>query len=152
MVKQKSGPQPQPIQGPFPDNYNAASKVGTSMNLLASKAEAIVDSRPSSERLLCLSDPPPTTDGWTVVESASKTDFPEAPLTILDVAISERAPPAGVCSGDVHPKTDATPESGDVSFGASATLSQPPNPLECSEVVSDSLTHSKSDILASSLM
>jgi hypothetical protein len=55
MVKQKSGPRP--IQGPFSDNDNVASQVGTSMNLLASKAEAIVNSRSSSERLSCLSDP-----------------------------------------------------------------------------------------------
>lgn len=148
VVKQKSGPKP--IQGPFPHNYNVASQVGTSMNLLASKAEVIVDSRSSSERLLSPSDPPTTTDGWTVVESASKMDFPEASLTILDVAISERTPPAGAYSSDVLPKTDATQESGDVSFGTNATLSQPPNSLEWTEVASDSLAHSKSDILASS--
>jgi hypothetical protein len=85
-----------------------------------------------------------------VVESASKTDFLDTPLTVLDVAISERTPPAGAYLSDVLPKTDATPESGDVSFGASATLSQPPNPLEWSEVVSDGLAHSKSEIPASS--
>jgi hypothetical protein len=147
MVKQKSGPQP--IQGPFPNNNNVASQLGTSMNLLTSRPEAIVDSRSSSERLSCLSDPTTTTDGWAVVESASKTDFPDTPLTVLDAAISERTPPAGDYLSDVLPKTDATPES-DVSFGASATLSQPPNPLEWSEVVSDSLAHSKSEIQASS--
>jgi len=150
MVKRKSGPQH--IQSPFTDN-NMASLVGTSMNLPASKTEATVDSRSPSERVSCLSDadPPTTTDGWTVVESGSKTDFRDVPLIIPDVAMSERPPPTGGYLSDAPPKSkDATPEQGDVVFGASAALSQSSNPIEWSEVVSDSMAHSKSEILASS--
>ncbi|KAI9460562.1 hypothetical protein BJY52DRAFT_1362271 [Lactarius psammicola] len=150
MVKRKSGPQH--IQSPFTDDNNMASQVGTSMNLPASKTEATVDSRSSSERLPCLSDvdPPTTTDGWTVVESGSKTDFRNVPLIVPDVAVSERPPLTGGYLTDVPPKTkDPTPEHGDV-FGACAALSQSSNPLVWSEVVSDSLAHSKSEILASS--
>lgn len=145
MIKRKSGPQH--IQSPFTDNdsSNVTSQVGTSMSLPASKAEG---SRSSSERLSCLSDadPPTTTDGWTVIESGSKTDFLDAPLTVPDVAMTVRPRPTG------PPKTkDATPERGDVIFGAStAALSQPSTPLEWSEVVSDSLAYSKSEILVSS--
>ncbi|KAH9049351.1 hypothetical protein EDB84DRAFT_1115251 [Lactarius hengduanensis] len=150
MVKRKSGPQH--IQGPFTDNDNMASQVGISMNLPASKTEATVDSR-SSERLSCLgdADPPTTTDCWTVVESGSKTDFLDVPLIVPDVAMSERPSPTGGYSSNIPPQTkDATPEQGDVVFGASAALSQASNPLEWSEVVSNSLAHSKSEILASS--
>lgn len=92
------------------------------MNLLVSKAEATVDSQSSSERLSCLSEPPITTDGWTVVESSSKTDFPDASLTVPDVAASEQPPPTGGYLSDA--------------------LSQSSNPLEWSEVVSDTLAHS----------
>jgi hypothetical protein len=149
MVKRKLGSQH--IQSSFPDNDDVASQVGTSKNLLSSKADAIVDSRSSSERLSCLNDPPTTTDGWTVVESVSKTDFPDAPLTVPDVATSGRPLPTGAYLSDVLPKTkDATPDHGDVSFGDSAALSQPSNPHERSEVVSDSPAHSNSEILASS--
>jgi hypothetical protein len=155
-VKRKSGPQH--IQSPFTDNENVASQVGTSMNLPAPKVEATVDSRSSSERLSCLSDadPPPTTDGWTVVDSGSKTDIRDAPLTVPDVAMSVRPPPTGAYLSDVPPKDvppktkNATPEEGDVVFGASAALSQSSNHLERSDVVSDSLAHSKSEILAPS--
>ena len=149
MVKRKSGSQH--IQSSFPDNVDAASQVGTSKNLLSSNVDAIVDSRSSSERLSSLADLTTTTDGWTVVESASKTDLPDAPLTVPDVAISGRPLPTGAYLSDVllKPK-DTTPDHGDVSFVDSAALSQPSNPYEWSEVVSDSPAHSKSEILASS--
>ncbi|KAH9065766.1 hypothetical protein EDB87DRAFT_1679477 [Lactarius vividus] len=93
---------------------------------------------------------PPTTDCWTVEESNRKTDFRDVPLIVPDTAMSERPPPKGVYLGNVSPKTkDATPEQGDVVFGVSAALSQASNPLEWSEVASDGLTHSKSEILTS---
>lgn len=150
MVKRKSGPQH--IQSSFIDDDSMASQVGTSMDLPASKAEATVDSRSPSERLSCLSDTGPTTmDGWAVIESSSKTDYRDAPLTVPDLAMSERSPPTGAYLTDVPPKMkDAAPEQGDVVFGSSTALSQSPNPLEWSELVSDSLAHSKSEILASS--
>ncbi|KAH9081674.1 hypothetical protein EDB83DRAFT_2512528 [Lactarius deliciosus] len=118
-----------------PDNNNMASHVEISMNLPASKTEATVDSQ-SSERLSCLgdADPPTTTNCWTVVESGSKTDFRDVPLIVPDVVNTK----------------DTIPEQDDAVFGASAALSQTSNPLEWSEVVSDNLAHSKSEILASS--
>ncbi|KAH9004041.1 hypothetical protein EDB86DRAFT_3207589 [Lactarius hatsudake] len=150
MVKRKPGPQH--IQGPFTDNNNMANQVGISMNLPASKTEATVDSQ-SSERLSYLgdADPPTTTDCWTVVESGSKMDFRDVPLIVPDVAMSERPPPTGGYLSNIPPQAkDATPEQDDVVFGASAALSQTSNPLELSEVVSNNLAHSKSEILASS--
>ncbi|KAH9178738.1 hypothetical protein EDB89DRAFT_1928239 [Lactarius sanguifluus] len=152
MVKRKLGPQHIHIRGPFIDNNNMASQAGISMNFPASKTEATVDSR-SSERLSCLgdADPPTTTDCWTVVESGSTTDFRDVPLIVPDVAMSERPPPTGGYLSNIPPQTKgATPEQGDVVFGASAALSQASNPLEWSEVVSNSLAHSQSETLASS--
>ena len=153
MFKRKSAPPH--IQSPFTDNENVASQVETSINLPASKVEATVDPRSSSERFSCLSDAdhPTTTDGWTAVESGSNTDFQDASLTVPDVAMSVRPPLTEAYLSDVPPKTkNSTPEQGDLAFGASAALSQSSNPPAWSDVVSDSLAHSKSEILASSPM